>query len=146
MSAPTNFQVTGAIVSEKSTVFIHFFLQKSLWYRIWPCCKIGQGQPRVIIWTNYDGQEPPMLHTNFCGNRSTTFGKEDFWRVFTMYGRGGHLRHVTRMPQTNFHSPYPRRLHINLALIGPVVLEKMFENVNGRQTDRRTPDNGYTNY
>ena len=31
------------------------FLQKSLYYQIWPCRKIGQGQHRVIIWTNYDG-------------------------------------------------------------------------------------------
>ena len=33
--------------------------------KFWPCCKIGQGQPTVIIWTNYDGQESPMRHTNF---------------------------------------------------------------------------------
>ena len=29
--------------------------------QIWPCHKIGQGQPRVIIWTNYDGPKAPML-------------------------------------------------------------------------------------
>ena len=32
--------------------------------------------------------------------------------VFTIYGRGGHLGHVTQMPRTKFPSPYPRRLHI----------------------------------
>ena len=31
---------------------------------------------------------------------------------FTIYGRGGHLGHVTQMPQTNFRSPNPRRLHV----------------------------------
>ena len=39
----------------------------------------------------------------------------------------------------NFRSPFPRRLHINLALIGPWVSEeKMFEHCG-----RRTPDHGY---
>ena len=32
--------------------------------------------------------------------------------VFTIYGRGGHLGHVTQMPRTKYRSPYPRRLHI----------------------------------
>ena len=30
----------------------------------------------------------------------------------TIYGHGGHLRHVTHMSRTNFRSPYPRRLQI----------------------------------
>ena len=52
-----------------------------------------------------------MLHTKFRENRPAGSG-EDFLRVFTIYGRGGHLDHVTQMPRTNFRSPYPRRLHI----------------------------------
>ena len=32
-----------------------------------------------------------MLHTKFCENRPAGSGKEDFRRVFTIYGRGGHL-------------------------------------------------------
>ena len=39
-------------------------------------------------------------------------GEEDFRRDFTIYGRGGHLGHVTQMPPTNFRSAYPERLHI----------------------------------
>ena len=50
-----------------------------------------------------------MLHTKFRENRPAGSGEEDF---FTIYGRGGHLGHVTQMPRTNFRSPYPRRLHI----------------------------------
>ena len=53
-----------------------------------------------------------MLHTKFRGNRPAGSGEEDFLRVFTIYGRGGHLGHVTKMLQPNFPSPYPRRLHI----------------------------------
>ena len=111
MSASTNFQVTGCNTFWKIHCF-HFFLQKSLCYQILPCRKIGQGQPRVIICTNYDGLESSMLHTKFRGNRSIGFGEEDFWRVFTIYWHGGHLGHVTQMPRTKVRSPYPRRLHI----------------------------------
>ena len=53
-----------------------------------------------------------MLHTKFRGNRPVGSGEEDFLRVFTIYVRGGHLGHVTQMPQTNFRSSYTRRLHI----------------------------------
>ena len=52
-----------------------------------------------------------MLHTKFRENRPAGSG-EDFLRVFTIYERGGHLGHVTQVPQTNFCSPYPRRLHM----------------------------------
>ena len=52
-----------------------------------------------------------MLHTKFPENHPAGSG-EDFLRVFTIYGLGGHLGHVTHMPPTNFRSPYPRRIHI----------------------------------
>ena len=111
------FTSLAAIVSAKSS--FHFFLWKSQSYKIWPCRKIGIGQPRVIIWTNYDVLESQMLHTKFRGNQSDGSGEEDFWRVFTIYGRGGHLGHVTQMTQTNFHSPYPRRLQIKFGFDWP---------------------------
>ena len=53
-----------------------------------------------------------MLHTKFHGNRPACSGVEDFWRGFIIYGRGGHLGHVTQMPRTNFRPPYLRWLHI----------------------------------
>ena len=53
-----------------------------------------------------------MLHTKFRENRPPGSGEEDFRRVFTIYGRGGHLGHVTQMPRTKYRPPYPRRLHI----------------------------------
>ena len=52
-----------------------------------------------------------MLHTKFLENRSAGSG-EDFLVVFTIYGRGGHLGHVTWIPRSNFCSPYPWLLHI----------------------------------
>ena len=53
-----------------------------------------------------------MLHIKFRENRPAGSREEDFLRIFTIYGRGGHLGHVTQMPQRNFRSPYLRRLHI----------------------------------
>ena len=57
-----------------------------------------------------------MLHTKFRENRPAGSGEEDFLRVFTIYGHGGHLGHVTRVPRANFRSPCPRRLHIKFGL------------------------------
>ena len=53
-----------------------------------------------------------MLHTKCHENRPAGSGEEGFLRVFTIYGHGGHLGHVTQMPRTKYHSPFPRRLHI----------------------------------
>ena len=51
-----------------------------------------------------------MLHTKFRGNLPAGSG-EDFLRVFTIYGRGGHLGHVTSIMLINFHSLTPESFH-----------------------------------
>ena len=43
-----------------------------------------------------------MLHTKFHGNWPVGSG-EDFLRVFTIYGHGGHLGHVTSIMSSDFH-------------------------------------------
>ena len=60
-----------------------------------------------------------MIHTKFLGNRPTSSGEEDFWRVFTIYGHGGHLGHVTQMPRINFRSSYPWRFHTKFGFDWP---------------------------
>ena len=60
-----------------------------------------------------------MLHTKFRENQPPGSGEEDFLMFFTIYGRGGHLGHVTRVPRTNFRSSYPRRLHIKFGFDWP---------------------------
>ena len=52
-----------------------------------------------------------MLHTKFRGNRSAGSGEEDFLRVFTIYGHGGHLGHVTSIKLIYFHFHVPKNLH-----------------------------------
>ena len=51
-----------------------------------------------------------MLHTKFRGNRPAGSG-EDFLRVFTIYGRGGHLGHVTSIMSSDFHFLVPESFH-----------------------------------
>ena len=40
--------------------------------------KIGQGQPRVIIYINFVELESPMLHAKFQDHRTSGSGEEDF--------------------------------------------------------------------
>ena len=89
-----------------------FFPYKCPCYQIWPWHKIGQGHLRVIIWTNYDGPESPMLHTKFRGNRPSGSGEEDFEEVLTSSWPWPLHGHVTWTPRTNFCSPIPLRLHM----------------------------------
>ena len=85
-----------------------------------------------------------MLHTKFRGNRPAGSGEEDFWRVLTIYGRGGHLGHVTQMPRTKFRSPYLRRLNIKFGFDRPSGFgEEDVWNCLRRTDDGRTPDHEY---
>ena len=60
-----------------------------------------------------------MLHTKPQGHWPFGSGEEDFWRVFTIYGRGGHLGHVTQTPRTNFCFPIPSRFHMKFGFDWP---------------------------
>ena len=51
-----------------------------------------------------------MLHTKFHGNQPAGSG-EDLLRVFTIYGRGGHLGHVTSIMSSDFHFLVPESFH-----------------------------------
>ena len=52
-----------------------------------------------------------MLHTKFRENLHAGSGEEDFEGFFTIYGRGGHLGHVTSIMSSNFHFLVPESLH-----------------------------------
>ena len=60
-----------------------------------------------------------MLHTKFRGNWPAGSTEEDFRRIFTIYGHGGHLGHVTSIMSSDFHFLQ------NLVQIGTVVSEKI---------------------
>ena len=57
-----------------------------------------------------------MLHTKFRENQPAGSGEEDFWRVFTIYGHGGHLGHVTSIMLINFHFLVPESFYTKFGL------------------------------
>ena len=44
-----------------------------------------------------------MLHTKFLGNPPAGSREEDFQRVFTIYGQGGHLGHLTSIISSDLY-------------------------------------------
>ena len=44
----------------------------------WPCHKIGQGHPKVMICINFVELLSLMLHAKFQNNRPSGSGEEDF--------------------------------------------------------------------
>ena len=66
-----------------------------------------------------------MLQTKFHGNQPAGSGGEDFLRVFTIYGHGGHLGHVTSIMSSDFIPLYLKASIKNLVQIGLVVSEKI---------------------
>ena len=52
-----------------------------------------------------------MLHTKFRGNQPIGSTEEDFRRIFTIYGRVGHLGHVTIIMSSDFHFLVPESFH-----------------------------------
>ena len=65
-----------------------------------------------------------MLHTKFRGNQHAGSGVEDFLIVFTIYGHGGHLGHVTSIISSIFHFHVPKSLHKKLAKTAQWFLRK----------------------
>ena len=57
-----------------------FFLFKCLRDQIWPCRKIGQGQPRVIIYINFIGLKSLLFFSKFQGNLIYGSGEDNFLR------------------------------------------------------------------
>ena len=62
-----------------------FFPYKSIRDQIWPCRKIGQGQPRFIIWTNLVVLKHPMTHTKIQGHWPSGCGEEDCLRFYHIW-------------------------------------------------------------
>ena len=85
-----------------------------------------------------------MLHTKSQGHRPSGSGEEDFLRFFTIYGRGGHLGHVTKTIWTNFCSPILRSLHMKYEFNWPSSFRGEDVWKCWRTTDGRTTDAGVT--
>ena len=87
----------AAIVSEKSIIFL-FSVQKHVRQNLtWG--KIGQGQPTIIIPTNYEQPVIHMLHTNFQPIGST----EDFLKRFSICSCMGMAAIFVNWTRLHFH-------------------------------------------
>ena len=60
-----------------------------------------------------------MLHRKFNENQSNRSGEKHFSRVFTIYGHGDHLGHVTSIMFINFHFHVSKSLHTKFSLKWP---------------------------
>ena len=60
-----------------------------------------------------------MLHAKFLRNQSTGSGEEDFLRVYTIYGHGGHLGHVTLILYIHIDSPILKMLYMKFGFDWP---------------------------
>ena len=56
-----------------------------------------------------------MLHTKSQGHWLSGSGEEDFKKVLTIYGRGGHLCYVTKIFCINFGYLIIKSLHMKFA-------------------------------
>ena len=54
-----------------------------------------------------------MLRTQFQGLQYSGSGEEDFFKVFTIYGHGSHIGHVTQLICINFHSHSHLSFHMS---------------------------------
>ena len=52
-----------------------------------------------------------MLHTKLRVNQLACSGEEDFKGVFTIYGHGGHIGHVTSIMSSDFYFLVPESFH-----------------------------------
>ena len=59
-----------------------------------------------------------MLHAKFLDHR-TSGSSRRFLKVFTIFGHGGHLGHVTWTIYINFPSPFPMRLYRKFGIEWP---------------------------
>ena len=64
------------------------------------------------------GRSPQLYIPSFV-EIGQPVAEKRFLKVFTIYGHGGHLGHVTWTIYTNFGSPFQRRLHINFGFDWP---------------------------
>ena len=79
---------------------------------------IAPGQGQTTPWTQNIFLNQ-MLHTKFQNHRPSGSEEEDFFNVFAIYSHGGHLDHVTLTIYINFHSPFPRMLHMKFGFDWP---------------------------
>ena len=80
---------------------------------------MGQGYPRVIIYTNFVELHSQMLHSKFQTHTLSGSEEEDLLKFFAIFSHGGHLGHVTLTIYINFRSLFLMMLHIKFGFDWP---------------------------
>ena len=65
------------------------------------------------------GEVPHMLPAKYQPNPPGGSGEEDFWRVFTIFGHGGHLEYRIKTILAIFRSPSAWMLYMKFGYIWP---------------------------
>ena len=88
----------------------------------------------LLLVSNHGSTRAPDAAYHVSRSSAIWIRRRRFFKVFTIYGHGGHLGHVTRQ----FEQTFVPRSHgdslWNLASIGPVVSEEKIFKECGRQT------------
>ena len=79
--------------NSNTKMLFQLFQFKRLGDQVGPCPRKGQGHPRILTHIIDEVLETPMQHTEF--QNSPLIVSEMFFKVFSIYGHGGHLIHVT---------------------------------------------------
>ena len=91
----------------------YIFPIQSLREQIWPCHKINQGQPKIIIYIIFVELNSLLLSITVSFKVIWLMVLEKrFLMIFTIYGHGCHLCHVTRINYINFCSPQAQMFYI----------------------------------
>ena len=72
------------------------------------------------------GRSPRCYTYQVSWKSACRFWRRRFFKVFTIYGHGGHLGHVTSITLTNFHFLDLKAFIQNLVQNGSVVSEKIW--------------------
>ena len=60
-----------------------------------------------------------MIYAKFQNHRPSGSEEEDYKKSFAIYSHGGHLGYVTLTIYINFHSHFPRMLHMKFGFDWP---------------------------
>ena len=113
------------VIGYNSFTYIHsfaFFPYNNLSDH-WPCQKIDQGQPRVIIKINFLKPEYPMVHTKFQGHWPFISWEEDFQKFLPYMGLVAILITWPRSHEQTLIPPSNSGSTFNLVSVSPAVLE-----------------------
>ena len=111
--APNEIWATLAQRLQRSSLnFSTFFPYKCIVKQTWPCCKKVKCQCMIFILATLVDLPSPMIYAKIQPQGIFSSGEEDFWKVFTIYGHGGHLGQWTATILAIFRSPNLRGLHM----------------------------------